>query len=54
VVILVEKLLPRGETFARALAVALIALGGWIAVSPQSMPGLHQPDRMPMQMGMPR
>jgi predicted metal-binding membrane protein len=54
VVILVEKLLPRGETFARALAVALIALGGWIAVSPQSMPGLHQPNHMPMKMGMPR
>jgi predicted metal-binding membrane protein len=54
VVILVEKLLPGGETFARALAVALIALGGWIAVSPQSMPGLHQPDHMPMKMGMSR
>ncbi len=54
VVILVEKLLPRGEVFARMLAVILIALGTWIAVSPRSMPGLHQPDRMPMEMGMPR
>jgi predicted metal-binding membrane protein len=54
VVILVEKLLPGGETFARVLAVALIALGAWIAVSPRSMPGLHQPDRMPTEMGMPR
>jgi len=54
VVILVEKLLPGGETFARVLAVALIALGAWIAVSPQNLPGLHQPDRMPAQMGMPR
>ena len=45
VVILVEKLLPGGETFARVLAVALVALGAWIAVSPRSTPGLHQPDR---------
>jgi predicted metal-binding membrane protein len=54
VVILIEKLLPRGEAFARVLAVTLIALGAWIAVSPRSMPGLHQPDHMPMEMGMPR
>ncbi len=50
--ILVEKLSPGGEAFARVLAVTLIVLGAWIAVSPGSMPGLHRPDRMPMQMGM--
>ena len=56
VVILVEKLLPGGEAFARVLAIALVALGAWIAVSPQSAPRLHQPDRMPvpMKMGMAR
>jgi predicted metal-binding membrane protein len=53
VAILAEKLLPGGEVFARVLAVALVVLGAWVAVSPQSTPGLHQPDQMhmPMQMG---
>ena len=32
--ILVEKALPGGETVARVLAVVLIALGIWVAVSP--------------------
>ncbi len=56
VAILVEKTLPGGEVFARVLAVALVALGAWIAVAPESAPGLHQPDQMhgPMRMGMPR
>jgi predicted metal-binding membrane protein len=54
VAILVEKLAPRGETFARVLAVTLVVLGAWVALSPRSVPGLHRPDRMPvpMQMGM--
>jgi predicted metal-binding membrane protein len=47
-VILVEKVLPGGETFARVFAVALIALGFWVAVSPASVPGLTQPNQMQM------
>jgi predicted metal-binding membrane protein len=48
-VILVEKVFPRGEAFARALALALIALGLWVAVSPASVPGLTQPGDMSMK-----
>ena len=47
--ILVEKALPGGEAFARLLAVALVALGIWVAVSPASVPGLKQPTQMQMQ-----
>ena len=46
--ILVEKVLPGGETFARLLAVGLIALGIWVAASPASVPGLTQPTGMQM------
>ena len=53
-VILVEKTLPGGQAFSRLLAVALIALGIWIAVSPESVPGLKQPSEMRMGMGMQR
>ena len=42
--ILIEKALPGGAAFARVLAVALVALGIWIA-SPGSVPGLTQPAR---------
>ena len=42
-VILVEKVLPRGEAFARAAAVGLVAAGVWVAVAPGSVPGLKQP-----------
>ena len=48
-VILVEKVFPHGEAFARVLALALIALGLWVAVSPASVPGLTQPGDMSMQ-----
>jgi predicted metal-binding membrane protein len=47
--ILVEKVLPGGETSARLLAVGLVALGIWVATSPASVPGLTQPGRMQMQ-----
>jgi predicted metal-binding membrane protein len=43
VAIFAEKVLPRGPRFAPALAVALVALGIWVAVSPASVPGLTQP-----------
>ena len=46
--ILVEKALPGGETFARVLAVVLVALGIWVAASPGSVPGLTEPGGMHM------
>ena len=49
VAILVEKVLPGGERFARLLAVVLVALGIWVAVSPASVPGLKQPAQMSMR-----
>ncbi|MGZ4463301.1 MAG: DUF2182 domain-containing protein [Gaiellaceae bacterium] len=52
VAILVEKTLPGGEGFARVLAVALVALGVWLAVSPSSVPKVQQPDHVQMQMEM--
>jgi predicted metal-binding membrane protein len=49
--ILVEKVLPGGEAFARLIAVGLIALGIWVAVSPASVPGLTQPSQTQMMQG---
>jgi predicted metal-binding membrane protein len=46
-VVFVEKVLPGGERLPRALAVALVALGIWIAVAPASVPNLTEPG-MPM------
>ncbi len=43
VAILVEKAAPRGAAFARLFAVALVALGFWVATSPGSVPALVQP-----------
>ena len=48
--ILVEKALPRGEAFARLLALVLVAAGIWVAAAPASVPGLTQPSPMRMQM----
>ena len=42
-VIFAEKMLPRGERLTRLIAVAFVALGLWIAVSPGSVPGLTDP-----------
>jgi predicted metal-binding membrane protein len=51
--ILVEKVLPRGETFARTAAVVLVAAGVWVAAAPDTVPGLTQPGgaskKMPME-----
>jgi predicted metal-binding membrane protein len=49
VAILVEKGVPGGDAFARLLAVVLVALGIWVAASPESVPGLKQPTQMQMQ-----
>jgi predicted metal-binding membrane protein len=48
IVILIEKVAPGGEAFARVLAVVLVALGIWVAASPGSVPGLTQPSDMHM------
>ena len=47
-VIFVEKLLPRGEAFARIFAVTALILGVWVAVSPGSVPWLTEPTPMEM------
>ena len=47
-VIFVQKVVPWGERFTTALAVGLVALGIWVAVSPGSVPGLTQPNQMQM------
>src|SRR3954469_5487178 len=44
VAIIAEKALPHGSRLAPVVAVALVALGIWVAVSPASVPGLTQPD----------
>jgi predicted metal-binding membrane protein len=44
-VIFAEKVLPSGERLTRVVAVAFVALGLWIALSPASVPGLTDPGR---------
>jgi predicted metal-binding membrane protein len=52
VAIFAEKVLPRGPQLALVFAVALVALGIWVAVSPASVPGLTEPGGSPsMEMG---
>ncbi len=46
--ILVEKVMPGGQAFARVLAVGLVALAILVATSPASVPGLKQPAQMQM------
>jgi predicted metal-binding membrane protein len=43
-VIFAEKLLPYGERVTKSLAVAFVALGLWMAVSPGTVPGLTDPS----------
>jgi predicted metal-binding membrane protein len=50
--IFAQKVLPHGPRLAPAFAVALVALGMWVAVSPASVPGLTEPGGSPsMEMG---
>jgi predicted metal-binding membrane protein len=50
-VIFAEKVLPQGPRLSRVVALALLALGILVVVSPSSVPGLTEPDRPPaMQM----
>jgi predicted metal-binding membrane protein len=52
VAIFAEKVLPHGTRLAPVFAVALVALGIWVAVSPGSVPGLTEPGSSPsMEMG---
>jgi predicted metal-binding membrane protein len=52
VAIFAEKVLPGGPRLAPVLAVALVVLGIWIAVTPSSVPGLTEPGRSrSMEMG---
>jgi predicted metal-binding membrane protein len=48
--IFAEKVLPHGLGVARGVAVALVALGVWVAASPASVPGLTEPQPMEMEM----
>jgi predicted metal-binding membrane protein len=43
VAIFVEKVLPHGSRITAPLAIVLVALGIWVDVSPESVPGLTQP-----------
>jgi len=47
--IFAEKVLPRGLTLSRSLAVVLVVLGLLVAVAPARVPGLNRPP--PMEMG---
>jgi predicted metal-binding membrane protein len=48
--IFVEKVLPHGVRLSRAVALAMIVLGIWVALSPGSVPGLTEPgESMHMQ-----
>jgi predicted metal-binding membrane protein len=51
--IFAEKVLPRGLGLSRVFAVALLALGLWVALAPASVPGLTDPGggAPSMQMG---
>jgi predicted metal-binding membrane protein len=53
VAIFAEKVLPGGPRLAPVFAVALVALGIWVAMSPGTVPGLTEPGgKMPsMEMG---
>jgi predicted metal-binding membrane protein len=45
--IFAEKVLPQGQRISRMVAVGLVVLGIWVAVSPSSVPGLTEPGNQP-------
>lgn len=49
-IIFAEKVLPFGLRLTRVFAVAFVAFGIWVAVSPSSVPGLTEPRSMPGMM----
>lgn len=46
-VIFAEKVLPQGLRLTRSVAIALLALGIWVAFSPSAVPGLTEPGMTP-------
>jgi predicted metal-binding membrane protein len=46
-VIFAEKVLPHGPRLTRPVALALLALGIWVAFSPATVPGLTEPGMSP-------
>jgi predicted metal-binding membrane protein len=46
-VIFAEKVLPQGLRLTRAVAIALLVLGIWVAFSPSAVPGLTEPGMTP-------
>jgi predicted metal-binding membrane protein len=46
-VIFAEKVLPQGLLLRRPVAIALLALGIWVAFSPATVPGLTEPGMSP-------
>jgi len=46
-VILLEKVTRVGFRFSRVVAVALVAVGVWVAIAPDSVPGLTDPSKAP-------
>jgi predicted metal-binding membrane protein len=46
-VIFAEKVLPQGPRLTRPVAIALLALGIWVAFSPGTLPGLTEPGMAP-------
>ncbi|HVC87944.1 MAG TPA: DUF2182 domain-containing protein [Gaiellaceae bacterium] len=49
--IFAEKVLPFGHRLTRVIAVSLAAAGIWVAVAPDSVPGLTQPGSSPPAAG---
>jgi predicted metal-binding membrane protein len=45
--IFAEKVLPQGPRLRRPVAVALLLLGCWVALSPSAVPGLTEPGMSP-------
>ena len=45
--IFAEKVLPFGGRLPALLAISFVLLGAWVAASPDSVPGLTQPDQAP-------
>jgi predicted metal-binding membrane protein len=52
VAIFVEKVLPGGHRLVPMFAVALVALGIWVAAAPAAVPGLTEPGGSPPSMKM--
>jgi predicted metal-binding membrane protein len=51
-VVFAQKVLPAGDRLALPFAVAFVALGAWVVVSPGTVPGLHVPGHVAPAMPM--